>query len=115
MDDGRVADSLTYYAALNVLGTRDSRLVRVLDAAAMAGLGAWAAGSVASGRDQGPALDLLEVKDEVMRCAQGAVRRVSEWRSGLGRLTGPSGWPRMPSWSWRPISRPWTTRTCRFR
>lgn len=81
-----VDESLTYHAALKVLGRPESRLVGVLDAAATAGLVAWASGAVAAGRDAGPALGLLEIKNDVVGCAHEVVRRVSEWRSGLARF-----------------------------
>ncbi len=85
-DDGAVMDSLTYYAALQILGKPKSRLVTLLDAVATAGLTAWAAGALATGRDAGPPLSVLEVKNEVVRYGHEIVRRVSEWRSGLARF-----------------------------
>jgi hypothetical protein len=82
-----VADSLTYYDALKILGTpRKSRLAAVLDAAAKAGLAALAAGSLAGGRDPGPALDLLELAGDITGYGQDVFRRVGEWRSGLSRF-----------------------------
>src|SRR6266496_376580 len=78
-DDGAVMDSLTYYAALQILGKPKSRLVTLLDAVATAGLTAWAAGALATGRDAGPPLSVLEVKNEVVRYGHEIVRRV---RSG---------------------------------
>jgi hypothetical protein len=85
-DDGAVADSLTYYAALQILGKPKSRLVTLLDAVATAGLTAWAAGALVTGRDAGTPFGLLELKNEVVRYGQDVVGKVSEWRSGLARF-----------------------------
>ena len=85
-NDGVVTDSLTYYAALQILGKPKSRLVTLLDVVATAGLTAWAAGALATGRDAGPPVSLLEMKNEVVRYGHEIVRRISEWRSGLARF-----------------------------
>jgi hypothetical protein len=81
-----VTDSLTYYGALKILGTPKSRLVTLLDAVATAGLAAWAAGALATGRDAAVPVDLIHLKAEVVRYGHDIVRRVSEWRSGLSRF-----------------------------
>jgi hypothetical protein len=81
-----MADSLTYYAALQVLGKSKSRVVTLLDVVATTGLTAWAAGSLVAGRDASPPVSLLEMKNEVVRYAHEIVRRVSEWHSGLARF-----------------------------
>jgi hypothetical protein len=81
-----MSDSLTYYAALELLGKTRSRLVELLDAAATAGLTVWAATALSSGGDAGTLLSLFELKSEIVRYGHGVVRRVSEWRSGLSRF-----------------------------
>ena len=41
---------------------------------------------MATGRDAGPPVSLLEMKNEVVRYGHEIVRRVSEWRTGLARF-----------------------------
>lgn len=83
-----VAKPLTYADALRILGHRRSRLVAVLDAAASAGLVAWATAAWASGdgADAGIPLNLFELKNDVMRYGQALAERTSDWRSGLSRF-----------------------------
>ena len=81
-----MADSLTYYTALQILGKPKSRVVTLLDVVTTAGLTAWAAGALATGRDAGPPVSLLEMKNEVVSYGHEIVRRVSEWRTGLARF-----------------------------
>jgi len=81
-----MGDSLTYYAALELLGKPKSRLVALLDAAATAGLTVWAAAALGSGRDAGTLLSLFELKSEVVRYGHEVVRKISEWSSGLSRF-----------------------------
>lgn len=84
--DGVVSDVLTYHDALTALGVAKSRLVTLLDAAATAGLTIWAAAAWATGKDAGTAIGLFEMKNEIVSCSQGIMRRVSEWHSGLSRF-----------------------------
>lgn len=81
-----MAEHLTYYAALQILGKPRNRVVSLLDVVATAGLTVWAASALAAGRDAQPAVSLLEIKNEVVRYGHEIVRRVSEWRSGLARF-----------------------------
>jgi hypothetical protein len=85
-NDGVVSDALTYHDALTILGAAKSRLVTLLDTAATAGLTIWAAAAWATGKDAGAAISLFELKNEIMGCGQGVVRRVTEWRTGLSRF-----------------------------
>lgn len=48
---GGVSEGLTYRDALKILGSAESRLAGLLDAAATGGLGAWAATSMLAGAD----------------------------------------------------------------
>lgn len=77
---------LTFKDALTILGTRKSRLVTMLDVAATVGVGAWAAGALATGSSPADALSVLELKNEIVRYGNEVVRRVAEWRSGLSRF-----------------------------
>ena len=81
-----MADSLTYADALKILGDGESRLVGLLDGAATAGLAAWTATAWATGNDVSAALNLFDLKDEVVRFGRDAVRRIAERRSGLSRF-----------------------------
>jgi hypothetical protein len=81
-----MSESLTYFAALELLGHKKSRLLVLLDTVATAGLTVWAAAALGAGRDAGAVLSLFELKSEVMRQGQEVVRRVSEWHSGLSRF-----------------------------
>jgi hypothetical protein len=81
-----MSESLTYCAALELLGHKKSRLVVLLDAVATAGLTVWAGAALGTGRDAGALLSLLDLKNEVVRHGQEVVRRVSEWHSGLSRF-----------------------------
>jgi hypothetical protein len=81
-----MSESLTYCAALELLGQKKSRLVVLLDAVATAGLTVWAGAALGTGRDAGALLSLFELKNEVVRHGQEVVRRVSEWHSGLSRF-----------------------------
>jgi hypothetical protein len=82
-----MSEGLAYRDALKILGSSESRLMGLLDAAATGGLGAWAAASMLAGTDATIALGLLQLKDEVVRFGQQVMRRVSEWRSGLSRFS----------------------------
>jgi hypothetical protein len=84
---GGVSEGLTYRDALKILGSSESRLAGLLDAAATGGLGAWAAASMMAGADASIALGLLQLKDEVVGFGRQVMRRVSEWRSGLSRFS----------------------------
>jgi hypothetical protein len=81
-----MAESFTYYGALQILGRPKSRVVSLLDVVATAGLTVWAASALSTGRGAEPAVSLLEIKNEVVRYGHEIVRRVSEWRSGLARF-----------------------------
>ncbi len=81
-----MSDSLTYADALKILGDTKSRLVGLLDGAATLGLAAWTATAWASGTDPSAALNLFDLKDEVIRFGHDAVRRIAERRSGLSRF-----------------------------
>jgi hypothetical protein len=83
---GVMSKSLTYCAALELLGHKKSRLVVFLDAVATAGLTVWAGVALGTGRDAEALLSLLELKSEVVRHGQEVMRRVSEWHSGLSRF-----------------------------
>jgi hypothetical protein len=80
-----VSESLTYVDALKILGDRQSRLVGLLDGVMSAGLAAWAASAFALGADPSAPMNLFDLKDEVVRFGNEAVRRVSERRNGLSR------------------------------
>ncbi len=77
---------LTYRDALKILGDDQSRMVKMLDAAATAGLTAWTATAWTSGADPGTALSLFDMKSDVIRYAGSVLRRMSEWRSGISRF-----------------------------
>lgn len=79
-------DGLSYTEALKILGGQKSRLVSFLDVVASVGLSSWAAGATFSGGDAGIPLGLYEIKDDIASYAQGVIRRVSEWHSGLSRF-----------------------------
>lgn len=81
-----VNDGLNYNEALKILGGQKNRLVLFLDAVASVGLTAWAGGTTFSGGDAGIPLGLYEIKNDIASYAQGVMRRVSEWRSGLSRF-----------------------------
>jgi hypothetical protein len=84
--DYGVDDGLTYYAALQLMGSPESRLVTLLDAVATAGLTVWAGSALVSGQDAGTPLGILELKNEAVRFGQVIARRVSDWRRGLSRF-----------------------------
>lgn len=85
-NDGEMPDSLSYNDALTILGRTRSQLVAVLDAAATAGLFAWAGGSLAAGVDPSAPLALMELKNEIVRYGHDIVRKVTERRNGLSRF-----------------------------
>lgn len=78
--------ALTYHDALIVLGAPQSRLVRLLDAAATGGLTIWSAATMLTGKDAAAPLGLLQLKDEIVGYGHAVVRKVSEWHSGLSRF-----------------------------
>lgn len=79
-------NGLSYTEALKILGGQKSRLVSFLDVVASVGLTSWAAGATLSGGDAGIPLGLYEIKNDILSYAQGVMRRMSEWRSGLSRF-----------------------------
>ena len=79
-------NGLSYTEALKILGGQKSRLVSFLDVVSSAGLTSWAAGATFSGGDAGIPLGLYEIKNDILSYAQGVMRIVSEWRSGLSRF-----------------------------
>jgi hypothetical protein len=58
----------------------------MLDAAASAGLTAWAAAGLAHGLSPEVPLGLFELKDEVIGLGHDVVGRISEWHRGLSRF-----------------------------
>ena len=82
-----MSDTLTYHAALQLLGkTPKSRLVTLLDAVATTGLTAWAAGALATGKGVDLPLSMFELKTEIVLYAHQTVRRISDRRTGLPRF-----------------------------
>lgn len=81
-----MSESLTYADALKILGDRDSRLVGLFDGVVSAGLTAWSATSWWAGADPSVALNLFDLKTEIVRFGHEAVRRLGERRSGLSRF-----------------------------
>ena len=80
-----MSETITYREALLILSGAQSRLLTALDGAATAGLTAWAAGTVAMGKDPTMVLGLIELKDGIVSHGQEVVRRVGDWRKGLSR------------------------------
>ncbi|MCO5967624.1 NACHT domain-containing protein [Actinoallomurus soli] len=81
-----MAESLTYADALKILGGRPSRLIGLADRLAAAGLVTWTVAALATGNDASAALNLFDLKEEIVRFGHDTVRRISERRSGLSRF-----------------------------
>lgn len=84
-DDVSMSEVITYREALLILSGAQSKLLTALDQAATAGLTAWAAGTVAMGKDPGLMLGLIELKDGIVSYGNDIIRRVGDWRKGLSR------------------------------
>lgn len=80
-----MVESLTYAEALKILGHREGRLVRLLDAVATLGLAGWSVTSWMTGTDPTLLLNLFDFKNETVRLAGEALRHLAEGRGGLSR------------------------------
>ncbi|MEV5707605.1 hypothetical protein [Actinoallomurus sp. NPDC052274] len=81
-----MAESLTYADALKILGGRPSRLIGLADRLAAAGLVTWSVAALATGNDMSAALNLFDLKEEIVRFGHDTVRRIAERRNGLSRF-----------------------------
>jgi energy-coupling factor transporter ATP-binding protein EcfA2 len=80
-----MSEVISYREALLILSGAESKLLLTLDRAATAGLTAWAAGTVATGKDPTMVMGLIELKDGIVGYGNEIVRRVGDWRKGLSR------------------------------